>query len=742
MPLALAVFASSGRAQCPGQWLPGEGIPGTQGVAYAATSWDIDGPGPRSPVLVLGGNILRAGRVAAQNFAVWDGEEWSSLPPLIGNISVLASSPSGDLFAAGSFQVDPRTGSRVVRWNGVSWVAVPGLTGGDVLSLSCSADGTLYAGGAFTHADGAPCHGVARLQGDQWVPVGNGLQSQVRALRALADGGLVAVGDFTRDSGADADIVARWDGHWWSSLGDGIARNSQTTVNSVAELPDNTIVVSGSYVGFAGSTAYNHIMRWNGAAWEPLGGPITSVLRIHARPNGELVAVCSIPSVGAYGLARWTEGQWAPLGTGLDGWTSTLTEVQHGPASSTLYATGNMLRAGEVGVSYVAGWNNDTWFPLGRGINTSVDHVVRTPAGEVFIGGAFRSVAGSQVKFLATHDEHGWQQVPFATGPVSALKVLPSGDIAVAYRDREYGGPYRIARRRDQVWTQLGLANAAVYDFAELPSGELAAGGGFTAIDGVVLWQVAILSTSGWVGAGGTFLAPSSTSVRALATLANGDLVAGGRFTTVNGTVVNNIARWDGTAWHPLGVGVGTSLSNHPPILTMLVRQNGDLLVGGALDTAGGSSGRGLARWNGTAWTPMIGPSYCTSIVESVSYGTLVTGGSGIDVIVNNGTTRLVSMDASTRSLTTAQDGTIYAAGYFHTVAGVNSAHFARLIVPSADFDGDGVSGSDADIEAFFSCFAGRCCARCGSADFNADGDAGTDADIEAFFRVLAGGTC
>ena len=30
----------------------------------------------------------------------------------------------------------------------------------------------------------------------------------------------------------------------------------------------------------------------------------------------------------------------------------------------------------------------------------------------------------------------------------------------------------------------------------------------------------------------------------------------------------------------------------------------------------------------------------------------------------------------------------------------------------------------------------------CGSADFNGDGDIGTDADIEAFFRVLAGGTC
>jgi hypothetical protein len=58
------------------------------------------------------------------------------------------------------------------------------------------------------------------------------------------------------------------------------------------------------------------------------------------------------------------------------------------------------------------------------------------------------------------------------------------------------------------------------------------------------------------------------------------------------------------------------------------------------------------------------------------------------------------------------------------------------------DFNGDGDIGTDADIEAFFACLAGNCCATCGSADFNGDGDLGTDADIEAFFRVLAGGQC
>ncbi len=66
----------------------------------------------------------------------------------------------------------------------------------------------------------------------------------------------------------------------------------------------------------------------------------------------------------------------------------------------------------------------------------------------------------------------------------------------------------------------------------------------------------------------------------------------------------------------------------------------------------------------------------------------------------------------------------------------------AALIINSADFNNDGDVGTDSDIESYFACLGGSCCAACGSADFNGDGDIGTDADIESFFRVLAGGPC
>jgi|GEM_PF-5444763 len=61
----------------------------------------------------------------------------------------------------------------------------------------------------------------------------------------------------------------------------------------------------------------------------------------------------------------------------------------------------------------------------------------------------------------------------------------------------------------------------------------------------------------------------------------------------------------------------------------------------------------------------------------------------------------------------------------------------------SVDFNCDGDTGTDADIEAFFACLGGACPSSCpNDADFNNDGDTGTDADIESFFRVLGGGHC
>ncbi len=91
-------------------------------------------------------------------------------------------------------------------------------------------------------------------------------------------------------------------------------------------------------------------------------------------------------------------------------------------------------------------------------------------------------------------------------------------------------------------------------------------------------------------------------------------------------------------------------------------------------------------------------------------------------------------------------DGTVIA-GAAHIPLGPTGNLYAwvahlRPSCGTSDYNHDGDSGTDLDIEDFFRCLSGDCCTTCYTDDINGDGVGGDDADIEAFFKVLAGGNC
>ena len=59
-------------------------------------------------------------------------------------------------------------------------------------------------------------------------------------------------------------------------------------------------------------------------------------------------------------------------------------------------------------------------------------------------------------------------------------------------------------------------------------------------------------------------------------------LVIGGAFTAVGGVVVNRIARWNGNSWSQLGSGMDD-------VVAALTVHNGELIAGGAFTSAGGT---------------------------------------------------------------------------------------------------------------------------------------------------------
>jgi trimeric autotransporter adhesin len=90
----------------------------------------------------------------------------------------------------------------------------------------------------------------------------------------------------------------------------------------------------------------------------------------------------------------------------------------------------------------------------------------------------------------------------------------------------------------------------------------------------------------------------------------NGMLVIGGRFATMQGVTVNNIACWNGTAWSSLGAGL--SDPDHPDYdgVWALTVFNGNLIAGGQFSQSGTVMTSGAASWDGSAWSALgTGPS-------------------------------------------------------------------------------------------------------------------------------------
>ncbi|HEU4418247.1 MAG TPA: hypothetical protein VFT55_04870, partial [Planctomycetota bacterium] len=144
-----------------------------------------------------------------------------------------------------------------------------------------------------------------------------------------------------------------------------------------------------------------------------------------------------------------------------------------------------------------------------------------------------------------------------------------------------------------QPFSPLAGADSRVTCLATLPSGDLVAGGWFEAIGSIPSKYIARWDGTAWspLGAGpGSWLPPGGGVVTALLALPNGDLLASGAF---------GVERWNGTAWTLLGTGY-TNV-----VLALCRLPNGDIVAGGSFQFLAGQPLRRLARWNGTAWSAL-----------------------------------------------------------------------------------------------------------------------------------------
>ncbi|MEO6036195.1 MAG: hypothetical protein ABIQ35_13145, partial [Verrucomicrobiota bacterium] len=139
-----------------------------------------------------------------------------------------------------------------------------------------------------------------------------------------------------------------------------------------------------------------------------------------------------------------------------------------------------------------------------------------------------------------------------------------------------------IALWNGAFWEPLGTGtpagvNGEIYSLAVSANNELIAGGAFHSAGGVSTEHIARWNGTSWSSLGSGMLPVGGSTVFAMTTMPNGDLIAAGHFTNAGGVLATNIARWNGTSWAGLANGVGNNLS--ASIFAVTVRNNGSLVA-------------------------------------------------------------------------------------------------------------------------------------------------------------------
>ncbi|MCD4748593.1 MAG: hypothetical protein K8R59_04390 [Thermoanaerobaculales bacterium] len=149
----------------------------------------------------------------------------------------------------------------------------------------------------------------------------------------------------------------------------------------------------------------------------------------------------------------------------------------------------------------------------------------------------------------------------------------------------------------------------------------LFAGGYFTQAGGVTVNGIAKWDGSSWsalsgpAGVGVESITFDQLYVAALAVYDDGAgqaLYAGGFFHIAGGITVNHIAKWDGSAWSALIGSSGTGVESSGSVKALVVYDDATgpaLFVGGWFEFAGEILTRRIAKWNGSEWTALNGPS-------------------------------------------------------------------------------------------------------------------------------------
>lgn len=129
----------------------------------------------------------------------------------------------------------------------------------------------LVAVGLFNSAGGTPAETVAAWNGSAWQALGSGIPvGAAFCMETLHDGRMVVSGSFPVEGGVQVNRIRVWDGLSWTDLNGGLSTAGTSSAFEMVVMASGDLIVVGEFsIGNPGVA--NHITRWNGDSWGPVG---------------------------------------------------------------------------------------------------------------------------------------------------------------------------------------------------------------------------------------------------------------------------------------------------------------------------------------------------------------------------------------------------------------------------------------------------------------------------------------
>ena len=340
----------------------------------------------------------------------------------------------------------------------------------------------------------------------------------------------------------------------------------------VAIQSDGKIVVGGLFSSYNG-TARNGIIRLNADGTNDTGFTIGSgfggggVSRVALQPDGKIVASGTFTSYNGTAQSRITR----------------------------LNADGTL----------------DTGFVIGTGFVGTVVDIALQSDGKILVVGNFTQYNGTAQSRIIRLNADGTRDTSFTigtsfNGPPSAVAIQSDGKILVGGDFTSYNGAARtnIIRLNADGTNDTGFTvgsgfNNSVFDIAFQPNGKIVVSGSFTSYNGTSRSRIIRLNADGTNDTGFTWAGGFNDSVFTIAIQSNGKIIAGGNFTSYDGTARNRIARLNADGTLDTSFVIGTGFATTPQAIAL--QSDGKIFVTGDFTSYNGTTQTRITRLLNTA---------------------------------------------------------------------------------------------------------------------------------------------